>query len=157
MDGPGVVIAGAGVTRHGFLAARGWKDLVVDAAAYAALDEVGVAPEDVSRGFVCMSLPETFEQQNLGAVAADELGLAPVAFSQVGAAKDITQIGEGRVWTQPIRMLGTPRRWRRPRSGWGPPTGCGAGSRPLIRHRARPSRRSPSTPGTPGVRWSGSP
>lgn len=119
MDGPGVVIAGAGVTRHGFLAARGWKDLVVD--------------------------------------AADELGLAPVAFSQVGAAKDITQIGEGRVSTQPIRMLGTPRRWRRPRSGWGPPTGCGAGSRPLIRHRARPSRRSPSTPGTPGVRWSGSP
>ncbi|NGO11578.1 thiolase family protein [Streptomyces sp. HC44] len=85
MDGTGVVIAGAGVTRHGFFAARDWKDLVVEAA-YAALDDAGIAPGEVSAGFVSVSLPETFEQQNLGAIAADELGLAPAAFSQVGAA-----------------------------------------------------------------------
>ncbi|WP_151484407.1 thiolase family protein [Streptomyces albicerus] len=85
MNGTGVVIAGAGVTRHGFFPSRDWKDLVVESA-YAALHDAGVSPGEVSGGFVSVSLPETFEQQNLGAIAADELGLAPAAFSQVGAA-----------------------------------------------------------------------
>ncbi|UGY94136.1 thiolase family protein [Streptomyces gobiensis] len=85
MSGTGVVIAGAGITRHGFFAARDWKDLVVESA-YAALGDAGVAPGEVSGGFVSVSLPETCEQQNLGAIAADELGLAPAPFSQVGAA-----------------------------------------------------------------------
>lgn len=85
MDGTGVAIVGAAITRHGFFPARDWKDLVVESA-FTALEDARVAPEDIDAGFVSVSLPETFEQQNLGAIAADELGLAPAAFSQVNAA-----------------------------------------------------------------------
>lgn len=85
MDGTGVVIAGAAITRHGFFPARDWKDLVVESA-FTALRDAHLEPDDVGAGFVSVSLPETFEQQNLGAVTADELGLAPAPFSQVNAA-----------------------------------------------------------------------
>ncbi|WP_328349547.1 thiolase family protein [Streptomyces sp. NBC_00445] len=85
MDGTGVVIAGAAITRHGFFPARDWKDLVVESA-FSALEDAHLDAGDITDGFVSVSLPETFEQQNLGAVAADELGLAPRAFSQINAA-----------------------------------------------------------------------
>lgn len=82
---PAVAVAGTGITPHGFDPYRSWKDLVV-ASATAALDEAGVDPGQIDGGYVSVTLPETFEQQNLGVIAADELGLPPGPFGQIVGA-----------------------------------------------------------------------
>lgn len=84
-DGTGVAIVGVGITKHGFFPGRDWKDLVVESS-YAAIEDAGVDPGAIDAGFVSVTLPETFEQQNLGPIAADELGLSPTGFTQVVAA-----------------------------------------------------------------------
>lgn len=85
MSAPAVAVAGVGMTRHGFHADRAWKDLVVESACQA-IDDAEVDPGQIDGGQVSVTLPETFEQQNLGPIVADELGLSPAPFGQVVGA-----------------------------------------------------------------------
>lgn len=80
-----VFVAGTGITPHGFFPDRSWKDLVRTAATEA-LAESGIARSDIDGGYVSMTLPEIIEQQNLGAIVAEELSLPSGAFGQVVAA-----------------------------------------------------------------------
>jgi acetyl-CoA C-acetyltransferase len=83
--GTGVAVAGVGITKHGFFPALSWRDLVVDAA-FQALEDAGVQPDEVDGGFVAITAPETIEQQNLGPIVADELGITPTPMTQLVAA-----------------------------------------------------------------------
>ena len=78
-------IVGVGITRHGFFPKWGWKKMVVDSS-YQALKDSGMEPGMIDQGFLSVTAPEIEEQQNMGAVAADELGMAPAGFAQVVSA-----------------------------------------------------------------------
>lgn len=80
-----VAVAGIGNTKHGFFPDLGWRDLVVSAA-YDAIEDAGIDPDEVDGGYVAITAPETIEQQNLGPIVADELALTPQPFTQVVAA-----------------------------------------------------------------------
>jgi acetyl-CoA C-acetyltransferase len=80
-----VAVAGIGSTKHGFFPELGWRDLVV-AAAYDAIDDSGIDPDEIDGGYVAITAPETIEQQNLGPIVAEELALTPEPFTQVVAA-----------------------------------------------------------------------
>lgn len=84
-SGTGVAIAGIGITRHGFFPEESWKDLIVESCT-TAFDDAGLDSEQIDGGMVSVTLPETFEQQNLGVIAADELGLLPAPFGQMVGA-----------------------------------------------------------------------
>jgi acetyl-CoA C-acetyltransferase len=77
-----VAVAGVGITNHGFFARSTWTDLVVEAA-YAAMDNAHMKPEEIQAGFISISIPEAIEQENIGPFAADHLGIAPVGFPQI--------------------------------------------------------------------------
>lgn len=85
MSDVSVMIAGVGMTRHGFFADKSWRDLVLEAG-LAAIADAGIDAASVDGGVVSVTAPEAFEQQNLGPLVADELGLQPGSFSQVVAA-----------------------------------------------------------------------
>lgn len=85
MSDAAVAVAGVGITSHGFHAERSWKDLVV-ASTNAAIDDAGIDRGQIDGGYVSVTLPETFEQQNLGALVADEIGVAPAPFGQIVGA-----------------------------------------------------------------------
>jgi acetyl-CoA C-acetyltransferase len=55
-------------------------------AAYAAIEDAQIDPDQIDGGYVSITAPETIEQQNLGPIVADELGLTPRPFTQVVAA-----------------------------------------------------------------------
>ncbi len=78
-------IVGVGITRHGFFPKWGWKKMVVDSC-YEALNDAGMEPGMIEAGFLSVTAPEIEEQQNMGAVAADELGMAPAGFAQIVSA-----------------------------------------------------------------------
>lgn len=80
-----VAIVGVGQTMHGFFPHRTWKDMVVESS-YQALKDANMDPGEIQTGFVSVTMPENIEQENIGAVVSDQLGLSPVGFVQVVAA-----------------------------------------------------------------------
>lgn len=83
--GHGVAIIGAGMARHGYRLDMGWRDLIAEAGEKAIAD-AGIDRARVSGGLVSVTCPEAFEQQNLGPLAAEELGLSSGPFAQVVGA-----------------------------------------------------------------------
>lgn len=80
-----VAIVGVGLTEHGFFPEWGWKRMIVDSA-YGALGDAAMDPGEIDAGFISVTASEIEEQQNLGAVAADELGVCPAGFAQIVSA-----------------------------------------------------------------------
>jgi acetyl-CoA C-acetyltransferase len=78
-------IVGVGITKHGFFPKWGWKKMVVESC-YEALNDAKMDPEMIEAGFLSVTAPEIEEQQNMGAVAADELGMVPASFAQIVSA-----------------------------------------------------------------------
>ncbi|MBI4284828.1 MAG: hypothetical protein HY670_02875 [Chloroflexi bacterium] len=85
MLGRRVAIVGVGQTKHGFFPRRTWKDLVVEAG-YEAFQDARMDPGEIQAGFVSITMPEILEQENMGAVVSDQLGVSPAGFLQVVAA-----------------------------------------------------------------------
>lgn len=80
-----VAIVGVGQTKHGFFPRRTWKDLVVESC-YEAFKDARMDPGEIQTGFISITMPEVLEQENMGAVASDQLGISPVGLTQVVAA-----------------------------------------------------------------------
>jgi acetyl-CoA C-acetyltransferase len=80
-----VAIVGVGITKHGFFPRWGWKQMVVEAC-YEALSDANMEAGEIDTGFISVTAPEIEEQQNMGAIAADELGMAPSGFAQIVSA-----------------------------------------------------------------------
>lgn len=80
-----VAIVGVGITEHGFFPEWGWKRMIVESA-YEALCDATMDPGEIDAGFISVTASEIEEQQNLGAVAADELGVSPAGFAQIVSA-----------------------------------------------------------------------
>ncbi|MFH0843961.1 MAG: thiolase family protein [Pseudomonadota bacterium] len=80
-----VAIVGVGITKHGFFPEWGWKRMIVESA-YDALNDAGMDPGEIQAGYISVTASEIEEQQNLGAVAADTLGMVPAGFGQVVSA-----------------------------------------------------------------------
>ena len=80
-----VAIVGVGITKHGFFPEWDWKRLVVESC-YQALDEANMDPGEIDTGYISVTAPNIEEQNNLGAVAADTLGMVPVGFAQIVSA-----------------------------------------------------------------------
>jgi acetyl-CoA C-acetyltransferase len=80
-----VAIVGVGITKHGFFPEWDWKRLVVESS-YQALSEANMDPKEIDAGFISVTAPEIEEQNNLGAVAADTLGMTPAGFAQIVSA-----------------------------------------------------------------------
>ena len=78
-------IVGVGISKHGFFPKWGWKQMIVDSC-YEALNDARMDPGEIDAGFISVTAPEIEEQQNMGAVAADELGMAPSGFAQIVSA-----------------------------------------------------------------------
>ena len=51
-----VTVAGVGITKHGFFPRTTWTELVVEAA-YAAMDNARMKPEEIQAGFISISIP----------------------------------------------------------------------------------------------------
>lgn len=77
-----VAIVGVGITKHGFFPNKSWRRMVFESA-YAALDDARMEPGEIEGGFVSVTAPEICEQQNMGSLVADELGMVPAGFSQI--------------------------------------------------------------------------
>lgn len=80
-----VAIVGVGITKHGFFPKWSWKRMIVESC-YEALKDARMNPEEIEAGFISVTAPEIEEQQNMGAVAADELGMCPSGFAQIVSA-----------------------------------------------------------------------
>lgn len=80
-----VAIVGVGQTRHGFFPRKSWKEMIVESS-YEALKDAKMDPQEIQTGFISVTMPELIEQQNMGAVAADQLGISPAGLVQVVAA-----------------------------------------------------------------------
>ncbi len=80
-----VAIVGVGITKHSFFPKWSWKEMIVESC-YEALNDAGMDPEEIEMGFLGNTAPEIEEQQNMGAVAADALGLSPSGFAQIVSA-----------------------------------------------------------------------
>ncbi len=77
-----VAIVGVGITKHSFFPEKSWRRMVFESA-YAALDDARMEPGEIEGGFISVTAPEICEQQNMGALVADELGMVPSGFSQI--------------------------------------------------------------------------
>lgn len=75
-------IVGIGITQHGFFPYKSWRRLVFESA-YAALDDAHMDPGEIESGFISVAAPEICEQENMGSVVADELGMIPRGFTQI--------------------------------------------------------------------------
>ena len=80
-----VAIVGVGITKHGFFPEWSWKRMIVESC-YEALGDAGMEAGEIEGGLISVTAPEIAEQQNMGAVASDELGMAPSGFAQVVSA-----------------------------------------------------------------------
>ena len=78
-------IVGVGITKHGFFPEWDWKRMVVESC-YNALNDAKMDPGEIESGFISVTASEIAEQQNMGAVAADALGMAPAGFAQIVSA-----------------------------------------------------------------------
>lgn len=80
-----VAIVGVGITKHGFFPRWDWKQMIVESC-YEALSDANMDAGEIDAGFISVTAPEIEEQQNMGAVAADELGMTPSGFAQIVSA-----------------------------------------------------------------------
>ncbi len=78
-------IIGVGMARHGYRTDQGWRDLIFEAGSRAIAD-AGIDRAAIEGGLVSVTCPEAFEQQNLGPLAAEELGLTGGSYAQVVGA-----------------------------------------------------------------------
>jgi acetyl-CoA C-acetyltransferase len=85
IHGRRVAVVGVGQTKHGFFPRETWKDMVVDSC-YQAFEDCRMDPREIQTGFISVTMPELMEQENMGAAAADQLGISPVGLVQVVAA-----------------------------------------------------------------------
>lgn len=80
-----VAIVGVGITKHGFFPRKSWKDLVADAY-FEALDDTKMDPGEIETGFISITIPEILEQENMGPLISDFLGIVPAGFPQINNA-----------------------------------------------------------------------
>lgn len=81
-----VAIAGVGLTKHvAYDVERSWKEMFAEAA-FAALDDCGLAPEDLEGGVVAFHGEAMTETGNIGPVVADAVGMDPAGVTGLSGA-----------------------------------------------------------------------
>lgn len=81
-----VVIAGVGLTKHvGYDVERSWKEMFAQAA-FEALDDCGVGPEDLEGGVVAFHGESMTGAGNIGPLVADAVGMDPAGVTGISAA-----------------------------------------------------------------------
>jgi acetyl-CoA C-acetyltransferase len=80
-----VAIVGVGITKHGFFPEKSWEDLIVESC-YEAFQDARMDPGEIETGWISTTFTEVIEQSNIGAVAADALGINPAGLAQIVAA-----------------------------------------------------------------------
>lgn len=81
-----VVIAGVGVTKHvAYDVERTWKEMFAEAA-FEALDDCGLGPEDLQGGIVACHGEALTETGNIGPILADAVGMDPAGVTGIAGA-----------------------------------------------------------------------